>query len=70
MQALEPERSAKVFISYAHVDQQWRKKLEEHLSSLEYSGKISIWQDQEIPAGADWEDTELTTALLPLVPHW
>ncbi len=56
MQPIEPEISVKVFISYAHADQELRKKLEEHLSSLKYSGEITIWQDQEIPAGAHWED--------------
>ncbi len=54
--------SAKIFISYAHADQELRKKLEAHLSSLNYSGKITIWQDQEIPAGANWED-EINTHL-------
>jgi nitrite reductase/ring-hydroxylating ferredoxin subunit len=54
--------SVKVFISYAHADQELRKKLEGHLSSLNYSGKITIWQDQEIPAGANWED-EINTHL-------
>ena len=52
----EPQISVKVFISYAHADQELRKKLEDHLSPLKYSGKITIWQDQEIPAGANWED--------------
>lgn len=58
--AYEPEVSVKifisVFISYAHADRKLREKLEDHLSSLKYSGKITIWQDQEIPAGANWED--------------
>jgi hypothetical protein len=56
MQPIEPEISVEVFISYAHADQELRKKLEEHLSSLKYSGEILVWQDQEIPAGANWED--------------
>ncbi len=56
MQPTEPEISVKVFISYAHADQELRKKLEDHLSPLLYSGEITIWQDQEIPAGANWED--------------
>lgn len=53
---MEPEISIKVFISYAHADQELHKKLEDHLSSLKYSGKIIIWQDQEIPLGANWKD--------------
>jgi hypothetical protein len=44
----------KIFISYAHTDQKLRKKLEEHLSSLTRSNTISIWQDQVILAGGDW----------------
>ena len=52
----KPETSIRVFISYAHTDKELRKELEEHLSALKYSGKITIWQDQEIPAGANWED--------------
>ena len=46
----------KVFISYAHADQELHKKLREHLSALEHSGNFIIWQDQEIPVGANWED--------------
>jgi len=46
----------KIFISYAHADEELYKKLEEHLNPLKYSGKITTWQDQEIPPGADWED--------------
>jgi hypothetical protein len=56
MQSTESKVSIRVFISYAHVDQELRKELEKHLSSLIHSGKITIWQDQEIPAGANWED--------------
>src|SRR5438270_250774 len=56
MQSIESEISVKVFISYAHVDQELHKKLKEHLSVLKRSGKIIIWQDQEIPAGANWKD--------------
>ena len=52
----EPEISVRVFISYAHADKELRQRLEEHLSSLKYSGEIVVWQDQEIPAGANWED--------------
>lgn len=52
----EPEITIKVFISYAHVDQELRKKLEDHLSPLKRAGKITIWQDQEIPPGANWEE--------------
>ena len=46
----------KIFISYAPADKELREKLEEHLSSLKDSGETIIWQDQEILAGANWED--------------
>jgi hypothetical protein len=56
MQPIVPERSIKVFISYAHTDQALCKKLQDHLSPLIRSGRMTIWQDQEIPAGENWED--------------
>lgn len=64
------EMSIKVFISYAHVDRDLHKKLEDHLSSLKYSREITIWQDQEIPLGANWKDqinTHLNEAHLILL---
>ena len=56
MPPAEPQISVKVFISYSHADHELRNKLEEHLSPLKYTGKITIWQDQEIPPGTNWED--------------
>jgi tetratricopeptide (TPR) repeat protein len=52
----EPEICIKVFICYSHDDQELRNRLEQHLSALIYSGKITIWQDQKILPGANWED--------------
>jgi phosphate/phosphite/phosphonate ABC transporter binding protein len=60
----------KVFISYAHEDCDIREILEKHLSSLKHERKIIIWQDQEIPAGANWEeqiDTHINEADLILL---
>ena len=34
MQTIKPETSVKVFISYAHADQELRKKLEEQIAPL------------------------------------
>src|SRR5437667_1434716 len=72
MQPTEPEASIKVFVSYSHADQELRQELEEHLSPLIHSGKITIWQDQKIPLGANWKDqinTHLSEAdlILPLI---
>ncbi len=54
MQSIGPE--IKVFISYARADQKLHRKLQDHLSSLKYRKEITIWQDQEILPGADWQD--------------
>ena len=56
MRPTDPEICIKVFISYAHEDQELHHKLKDHLRSLERSGKIKIWQDQEIPAGANGKE--------------
>src|ERR671926_345991 len=48
--------SVKVFISYSHENRELHKQLCDHLSPLEHSEDITIWHDQEIPAGANWED--------------
>ena len=46
----------KVFISYAHADMTYKIKLETALSVYERMDKIKIWNDQDIPAGAKWEE--------------
>src|SRR5687768_16289770 len=44
-----------VFISYSHKDELEKDKLVSHLGVLQSAGLISLWSDQEIGAGADWE---------------
>jgi hypothetical protein len=56
MPPIEPKIGVKTFISYARADHELRKKLEDHLSWLKHSEQISIWHDEEIPAGAKRED--------------
>jgi TIR domain len=56
MPLINSRRSIKVFIAYAYADKKLCLKLEEHLSSLKYSGEITTWRDQEMLAGANWED--------------
>jgi hypothetical protein len=46
-----------VFISYSHKDELEKDKLVSHLGVLQSAGLISLWSDQEIGAGADWEQT-------------
>jgi len=60
-----------LFISYAHEDKRYRDELRKWLQQLEDNGRIQkIWDDQEIRAGALWEEAihtalaEATAAIL------
>lgn len=46
--------AARVFVSHAHADERFVKKLHEHLEGLKKLGLISIWNDREIRAGSEW----------------
>ncbi|MBN1322104.1 MAG: toll/interleukin-1 receptor domain-containing protein [Thermoleophilia bacterium] len=46
-----------VFVSYAHADSEWRKRLEVHLTPLRAVGgepAIADWDDTRIAPGSDW----------------
>ncbi|MBV9689657.1 MAG: DUF2225 domain-containing protein [Ktedonobacteraceae bacterium] len=45
----------RLFYSYAHADEAWRKRLEVHLGTLKRQGYIAPWHDRDISAGQDWE---------------
>lgn len=62
--------AAKVFISYAHEDESWRKDLNKHLKGLERQKLIKTWHDREITAGSEWKreiDTHLESADIVLL---
>jgi TIR domain len=42
---------AKLFLSYSHQDEEFRKQLETHLALLKRQGVIDIWHDRRIEAG-------------------
>ncbi len=42
-----------VFISYAHEDAVWKKRLVEMLAPVK--DRIRLWEDERIEAGSDWE---------------
>jgi replicative DNA helicase len=44
----------KVFFSYSHADESYRKALETHLSILKRRQLISEWHDRRIIAGKEW----------------
>jgi hypothetical protein len=59
-----------LFYSYAHEDEDFRKRLETHLAQLHRQGLIAIWHDREILAGAEWGkeiDAHLSTASIILL---
>ena len=45
-----------VFISYSHKDEIWKDRLLPHLGMLEKAGRLTIWEDKDIDAGATWYD--------------
>jgi len=45
----------KIFISYSHEDERWRKRLVNHLSVLAGEGILDLWDDRSIRAGEDWQ---------------
>jgi len=61
----QPSKALKLFYSYVHKDERWRKRIETHLSMLQRQGFIAGWHDRNISAGAAWAseiDTHLTSA--------
>ncbi|WP_242043618.1 tetratricopeptide repeat protein [Leptolyngbya sp. FACHB-671] len=44
-----------VFISYSHKDEELREELDIHLANLKRQGKIGVWHDRAIEAGAEWD---------------
>lgn len=52
-----PGPGARVFISYAHADAALHASMTTHLRGLQRRGLVSTWDDREILAGDDWEDT-------------
>ncbi len=45
---------AKIFISYAHEDEQYKEELQSWLNSLQYSIDLKVWDDRQIKPGSDW----------------
>jgi len=45
----------KVFIAYAHEDRVWCERLQQHLGDLKHQGQLSVWADDQIMAGDEWD---------------
>jgi hypothetical protein len=46
----------RLFISYSHKDDDWRKEFEPQLAPLKRQGFIEVWHDRRISAGQEWAD--------------
>lgn len=44
----------KVFISYSHRDDAWRKRVALHLDVVARQGVIEVWDDRKLRAGTSW----------------
>jgi hypothetical protein len=66
----DPAKPTRIFISYAHEDEDWREKLEKQLAILRQQGLIQTWHDRRIRAGSEWAgaiDRELEAADIVLL---
>jgi tetratricopeptide (TPR) repeat protein len=46
-----------LFISYSHVDREWKDKLAVHLGVLAREDRLAVWEDSQIAAGDEWFPT-------------
>lgn len=44
-----------IFISYTREDEELKKELRKHLSTMIRNGEILVWDDRMIAAGREWE---------------
>jgi hypothetical protein len=43
-----------VFISYSHLDEQWKDRFSKHLGIAEKQGLLQTWDDRQLRGGDDW----------------
>lgn len=51
-----PASGARIFVSYAHEDEELKTELDKHLKVLRRSSKIQAWNDRELIAGQEWDE--------------
>ena len=44
-----------IFISYSHLDEDWKDRVLRHLGVSQKQGHLELWHDRLIGAGEDWE---------------
>lgn len=53
----ESQSGARIFISYAHEDEDLKEELDKHLKVLKRSSKVEVWSDRQLAAGQEWDDS-------------
>ena len=53
----DPQSGARIFISYAHEDEDLKKELDKYLKVLKRSLKVQVWNDRELIGGQEWNQT-------------
>jgi len=53
----ESQSGARIFISYAHEDEDLKEELDKHLKVLKRSSKVEVWSDRQLVAGQEWDDS-------------
>jgi len=53
----ESQSGARIFISYAHEDEDLKGELDKHLKVLKRSSKVEVWSDRQLVAGEEWDDS-------------
>lgn len=49
--------AARIFISYAHEDEDMKDELDKHLKVLKRSSKVQVWSDRALIAGEAWDQS-------------
>jgi hypothetical protein len=57
---LDSQSGARIFISYAHEDEDMKKELDKYLKVLKRSSKVQVWNDRELMAGQEWDQAIMT----------
>ena len=50
------DRKLRIFVSYSHEDESYRKELDSHFAFLRRTQRIETWSDRMIIAGDKWDD--------------
>ncbi len=50
------DNKVKVFLSYSHVDEEFKNKLDVHLAPLKRNNKVETWNDRKLLPGALFDD--------------